>query len=411
MLSKTVGEYLGKNVVPGDIGIEVEVEFDGPPAIVETDTWRTTEDGSLRNGVEYVLRSPIKHSSLQKALAELEANTGEASFQESIRTSVHVHINAGAMTWEQVFAATVAYLLVENILVEPHGSFRKGNLHCLRAKDADSFVNMLCDSIRILKSPNSTFAPIPLFSDRYRYASLNLCALGKYRSMEFRFLRGMTDTKDIYFWTDVLYMLVRNGMNQTVASMVDLAGRGQNEKEILLDRLFGPVSKTLIDLAGDGWQGMIEENVVHALRILKALSEPVKNKTSSKTHFFIRSTISDDLESDEFLFGEKPDGDIFVRVRAAKKKRKKPRKTLGKFVNANRLKKAQEEAAAAHPPENTIIPTMPAGFLQQAAVPPIDQVTTTVTGWAGENAIVVDDIYPTGLDWQTEFENMLDDPD
>lgn len=303
LLDKKVSDYFDRKIPKGDIGIEIEAEFNGvPPPGFVTDFWKTEQDGSLRNGLEYTSNNPVPYKHLRDALNEFAAKTKDFNFRESIRTSVHVHFNAGRLTMKEVFQVAVAYWLFENVLVEPHGSLRRGNLYCLRAKDADDIVNAVCDTIKYLQGVKKIggFPTVNLWGDNYRYAALNFAALGKYGSMEFRFMSGTTDTEEIYFWVDLLYQLFTNSVQLDVKRMVELAGAGRAEKELLLTTLIGKDKKEkLLSLVESSWPDMVEENVPYAMRVLAALER--KDNSASFAKPYILSTRFDDLETDAFV--------------------------------------------------------------------------------------------------------------
>lgn len=187
------------------VGIELEYEGSG---LFYGDTtplryWQTHTEGSLRDGIEYVLQSPIRMSDLSDALDELETLTSRAKFKNSIRTSTHIHVNALPYTILDIYKVLVAYYLVENVLVRLHGKEREGNLHCLRLKDAQTIATILSDEI----SSGDYFSS---WQNNYRYAALNLSALKKFGSFEFRFLKALTKKSNIERWVRALVSLVEN---------------------------------------------------------------------------------------------------------------------------------------------------------------------------------------------------------
>ena len=90
-LFETLGLLAPRN---GDFGIEIEVEGQDLPNH-RTKFWDTVEDGSLRNGLEYVINGAISHKDVVPALEELQKafDDEESELSFSFRTSVHVHMN------------------------------------------------------------------------------------------------------------------------------------------------------------------------------------------------------------------------------------------------------------------------------------------------------------------------------
>lgn len=208
----TIEEYFDKSVLSlygksrghkGDVGLEIECEGDQPhPDSGESlGMWKTVPEGSLRNGVEYVLRTPQPIARIPEVMEYWKDLTKKCRFERSIRTSVHVHINVQALNYNEVLRFLGLYWLVEDILVTLNGRLRVGNLFCLRIRDADELVydifNVTSDA-RVMD-----FHP-----DHARYAALNLVALSKFGSLEFRFVKGMTTPRPIQYWAENLYELV-----------------------------------------------------------------------------------------------------------------------------------------------------------------------------------------------------------
>src|SRR5699024_2261938 len=77
------------------------------------------------------------------------------------------------------------------------GDGREGNLFCLRSSDAEVILHTLARCAK-----DKTFPP--RFDENVRYASMNLAALPKYGSLEFRAMRGVDHPKPIIQWASTL---------------------------------------------------------------------------------------------------------------------------------------------------------------------------------------------------------------
>jgi len=185
----------------GEVGIEIEVE--GRNLIHENldKYWSYHEEGSLRGEhAEYVLTNPIRRDRVRDALEYLSASLNRAELVEgSPNTSVHVHINVQDMSVKQMYTFACAYLIFEDLLVEYCGPKRVGNLFCLRAKDAEFLVKDMVQHVRDVKRY------LVVYGDGVRYSSMNLCALAKFGSIEFRAMRGVNANADLICpWVDTL---------------------------------------------------------------------------------------------------------------------------------------------------------------------------------------------------------------
>lgn len=198
-LDMTPGQMFGARAVAGEVGIEIECEGNNLAKRISK-YWTTHADGSLRGeSIEYVLNGPISREAVGDALKVLndELKARGSVVNESYRTSVHVHLNAQTMKIRTVFNQLILYMLFEDLLVEYCGKDRVGNLFCLRAQDAENLIQVLSDA---LKSGNYGY----FNGDHLRYAAVNVNALSKYGSLEFRAFRGTTDPKAIAEWVSIL---------------------------------------------------------------------------------------------------------------------------------------------------------------------------------------------------------------
>lgn len=188
----------------GEVGIEIEVEGTNIPKFDDIPTpWKYKEDHSLRgvDNAEYVLKGPIEFSMVPDALDRLwkvfrEFNT---KFDDSNRTSVHVHLNCQRFFIPRVATLMALYIVLEEVLTEWCGDHRVGNLFCLRSKDAPAIVS----SISHFMKNNGNYS----LSDGLHYAGMSAYSLRKFGSLEFRSLRGVSDPKIIQEWIDILHRL------------------------------------------------------------------------------------------------------------------------------------------------------------------------------------------------------------
>jgi len=187
--------------VPGEVGLEIEVEGHNLPQRVGTGgIWKATKDNSLRGeSMEYVFNGPKPRDVVDKYVDALfKTFDGMGSvLNVSHRTSVPVHLNVSDLRVYDVCNIFTLYSIIEDFLIPFCGPQRKGNLFCLRMKDAqyviDKFKRMLL---------RGSFYHVA--GDDIRYAGLNLDACRKYGSVEFRAMRGLTTPGPIKQWVSIL---------------------------------------------------------------------------------------------------------------------------------------------------------------------------------------------------------------
>ncbi len=199
------------------IGIEIEMEGT-LLSLTEGKYWRQTGDGSLRGkeSIEYVLKEPCNKDYVTDRIENLLTETekrfegkhqNNAQFTPSDRCGVHIHINVQNMIFTECFNFIFLYLLLEKILVGYCGKSREGNLFCLRAGDAEHFIDRM---IACKEQSNLSLLDRKPETDEQhtlRYASINPQAIFKFGSVEFRALRTPKNLLDIVEWINILYQI------------------------------------------------------------------------------------------------------------------------------------------------------------------------------------------------------------
>jgi len=207
----TIRELYGHTKIDGIFGVEIEVEAMEQLPTINTNHWNSKADNSLRYiGMEYVSRGVIKPADLPVALEYITSRIKKVPLliTDSPRTSVHVHRNVGEYTPNKVWNAIIAYWLLEETLFKYCGEDRKGNLFCLRLKDASGVLET-CKQDLASNRPFHTFSQ----NDRVRYSGLNLCAVPRFGSLEFRGLRGVYDYDIILNWCNIVNSLIDGAQN------------------------------------------------------------------------------------------------------------------------------------------------------------------------------------------------------
>ena len=276
-------QYLGRKDKPGDVGLELEVEADRPLPVITGD-WLSKEEGSLRGySMEYVTNGPIacdenKFTKI-KELTDVLNSPDLRVNKESPRTSLHVHVNIGRLTPNQTWTAASSYWLFENLLLEYCGTSRKGNLFCLRAKDAEGSIRTCMNSLK-QKTPFTS-----LKTDIIRYASQNMNAIPKFGSIEYRGMRGTLDPEIIDTWSTQLYRCTRNASLQ-FSDPSELLDKYYSEtnKKAFLERFFDPGFVQRLT-AIPGWVDLIDSNVDLLLEFAYYFNDWRKYQDRLEDHF------------------------------------------------------------------------------------------------------------------------------
>lgn len=197
-----------KGAKAGDLfGLELEcegrkVDWDGAsPELIKD--WAPHEDGSLRknhgSSQEWVFNGPVKYEkSVQRvnSLFDYFDKRG-AKLVCSNRTSFHVHFNMGDKNAYQLVNLFILFTILEDIMDAYCGEDRNGNLFCLSSRHAEEQVRWVSDAcFRHMNFGN--------FQENQRYCSLNLAAINKFGTVEFRAMRGLDNREDVLAWLDIL---------------------------------------------------------------------------------------------------------------------------------------------------------------------------------------------------------------
>jgi hypothetical protein len=199
------------NPIPGLFGIEIEAEGQGMKKVTNQ-YWRTEDDGSLRgefptSRAEFVMKAPVMEEEVLPALQMLVKSLPNAEFDFSYRTSVHVHVNVQELTMPQILNMVYTYLLLEEPLMTYCGKARKGNRFCLRLRDAEGMLQVLGEMFKNEYGYQNA-------GDNMRYSAINMAALNKYGSIEFRGMRGNMDVEVLHTWTKILGKIRTFAMQQ-----------------------------------------------------------------------------------------------------------------------------------------------------------------------------------------------------
>lgn len=269
----------------GNVAIEIECEFermldfhdlDNPPG------WRIVGENSLRNGLEFVSRNPVKSTYIPTHLGRWEGRINEygTPVEKSPRTSIHVHVNVLNGTVMDSLNAVTSYYLAETALLGMCGESRKGNLFCLSLADAPYSVHTMTKSMLKGGWPYGA-----LRQEEAKYGSLNLASIPNRGSMEFRAMEGTLDTKRIGEWATNLCSLVDMSKKFKAPKEI-ITYVFDNSPEALLKHLFKKdFVKKLTDVPG--WQdGMAEAiELLYNFAYNKKIWETKKKKGMKKTGF------------------------------------------------------------------------------------------------------------------------------
>ena len=164
----------------------------------------------------------------------------------------------------QVYNFVCLYLLVEDLLLLYAGEDRVGNMFCLAVKDAEALVDAMVSAIE-----NKDFNIFQRAKEKLRYGSINITALPKFNSLEFRALRVTTDPDVITEWATLLL------------GLKDLAMKYETPVDIIKEFSISGVHGFLTEALGQGYkerlvggvsQDIVEQYVWEAIPLVQEIA-------------------------------------------------------------------------------------------------------------------------------------------
>lgn len=193
------------------VGIELELEGLGATVVRNMQyrlegLWVTHTDGSLRNGVEFVLQVPLMGKELSQSISEFFAG-GLAFETGSARASTHIHLNMlqEEDTLEVLRNMSAFYYGIEDALYALISDSRKWAVYASPLSNnfpyeiAMLFSEQLDVDTWIRHLANTRKTEI----NNGRHYGYNLKAMGKYGTVEFRHFPSVTSENELRDWVNL----------------------------------------------------------------------------------------------------------------------------------------------------------------------------------------------------------------
>lgn len=246
----TIQGIFAQREASGDVGIEIELEGEGPLG-VECRGWQVHTENSLRGpggrghgGTEYVTRGALKEADVIPAVERLAdtLNKNKCVIRgDAHRTSTHIHVNAQKMTILEVLGYITVFTAVEPLFLALCGDKRDGNSFCVSSYetgDLPEFFHNLCKQIEGWEPGYG------LECQRGKYASLGTFRLHDLGTLEARCFPHSLNPLEIHQWCQWLLRIRSIVKNETDKSYRQIIKQGIHDPGILASRIFGEVPIT-----------------------------------------------------------------------------------------------------------------------------------------------------------------------
>lgn len=194
------------------IGLEIEIENYSDDQLYKHEKagspfWERHNDGSLRNGTEFVLSQAMMGTTLREAISYFFRTF--TTYEATPRTSIHVHLNMRQEneTIEGLRNLIILYYMYEDAFFAIADNNRKWCSYCNPFEDSpprilEVLVNEELNSSTLAKELRSSAA-----TNQNRYYGLNLNALNKFGTIEFRHFPLVHDETRLVDWVNLIMEL------------------------------------------------------------------------------------------------------------------------------------------------------------------------------------------------------------
>jgi hypothetical protein len=171
--------------------------------------WKTVEDGSLRDGTEFIFDGPLKGANITAALDVLsdfldKYRKNGKPVQVSERCSVHIHLDVREIEEPQLINLILIYMFFERLLFHYINPTRSKNNYCRPL--TDSVFKYTLNKLKSQNSSGYSLSSIIQFvkMECDKYSALNILPITKYGSVEFRHHHGTTNMSDVKDWINII---------------------------------------------------------------------------------------------------------------------------------------------------------------------------------------------------------------
>lgn len=211
-----------KALIIPEAKVGVEIEFENWDGTNGTSLWDDVEDHSLRNnGREFITRGGMVGQQLIDAIEEFCALAKAKGWSEGTpRAAIHIHIDCTDLDLAKGELATLVslYSIVEHMLFSYAGEWRRGCGFCDALEDSEADLESLGKAM--YDSKGAQLHRIVAGNYLSKYQALNLMALSKYGTVEFRILPTTFDSKRIITWINMLLQLKQAALDFNTAMPV-----------------------------------------------------------------------------------------------------------------------------------------------------------------------------------------------
>lgn len=256
-------EYVTDVRFPYLMGIELELE--DVDDVNPPEHWTTHHDGSLRNGIEFVTRTPISGDTLVSAIRNFYNK--KFNYTNGPRTSTHIHVNAYPLSVGNVRALFAVSYAVENALFSILEAKRKWCGYCMALSEMDS-----TRARELLNTTKTEMFKHNLGTrNEDKYYGLNLSSIAKHGTIEFRYFPGAPTKDELYSWLDYCTQMVKMCQSVTLDQLSTI-----ESAEAFMELLKQHLPRWSQKFLDAGWAEDIYSNLQDCLNYLVPYQGPAR---------------------------------------------------------------------------------------------------------------------------------------
>ena len=202
-------------------GVELEVDDpQGREGVIHptclSPTWKQVYDGSLNNGYEYVLNAPLAGKQLTNAIYQLFDHGTKTT--RTFTGSTHIHVNViDGMRMNQLKNLVLLCYYFEDMLYGVGDYTRKWCGY------ANPMASIPVATMKDIFALNDFYNFNRALDNAGRYYGLNLKAMGKFGSVEFRYFPTATSAEELLSWLKLTQLFKKAALESgTPAKLVDM---------------------------------------------------------------------------------------------------------------------------------------------------------------------------------------------
>lgn len=248
----------------------IELELEGVRNAKNIPLWGIHEDGSLRDGMEYVLSEPLGGANLTTALDNFY--NANLKYKDSERASTHIHINMTDASVDTLRTMVAIMYVIEGPLYSVVGEARKWAGYSMSLAEMEP-----SRMTHILQATQPVYIVSGINTGRNtdRYYGFNVASIRKHGTVEFRYYPGGPSREELESWLDLAQAVKRAGMKHTIAELSDMINNEHDLLGYLRDILPADWYRKLMAVA-------VPEDLLAAFNTVAALATPNEEATKRR---------------------------------------------------------------------------------------------------------------------------------